>query len=235
MKPVISFFFYFLPIIIAFSLRAEATESKDNNICLNCHDSISELLPEKHPELTIKTLERCMECHSLRHSNKKNNNAPTIAAQLHTIHLQPENNSQCTSCHAWECEKSFTLIGVKTSLGAPTKDDIEVMQEIMGAIPGSGNIDEMHMNKKISCSGCHGSRLPRIEDNISNVQCLTCHGPKEKLITKTAPEKFADRNPHKSHLGEIACSVCHVGHMESRIYCLECHPKFNMTLPSGSK
>ena len=44
-----------------------------------------------------------------------------------------------------------------------------------------------------------------------------------------------DRNPHKSHLGDIACTVCHHEHSPSKVYCLDCHARFDMKLPVKPK
>ena len=54
-------------------------------------------------------------------------------------------------------------------------------------------------------------------------------------MKKTEPPEFKDRNPHDSHLGEIACTVCHKAHGESKVYCLECHQKFQMTIRGEAK
>ncbi|HOD76591.1 MAG TPA: carboxyl transferase domain-containing protein, partial [Syntrophorhabdaceae bacterium] len=58
-------------------------------------------------------------------------------------------------------------------------------------------------------------------------------GDPEKLAAKTEPKDFPDRNPHKSHLGTINCTVCHKAHAASKTYCLECHKNFNMKIPFG--
>jgi fumarate reductase flavoprotein subunit len=41
-------------------------------------------------------------------------------------------------------------------------------------------------------------------------------------------------NPHASHLGNIPCSSCHMGHQESKAYCLNCHKNFDMPIPGGA-
>ena len=57
----------------------------------------------------------------------------------------------------------------------------------------------------------------------------------EQLVEKTKPAQFADRNPHRSHLGEIACTVCHKAHEASVVYCLDCHRKFEMKIVGGDE
>jgi len=43
----------------------------------------------------------------------------------------------------------------------------------------------------------------------------------EEPAKKSEPKEFKDRNPHKSHLGEIACTVC--------------HKQFEMKIPGAAK
>jgi len=75
--------------------------------------------------------------------------------------------------------------------------------------------------------------MPATGAEVVNDQCLACHGPMDKLVARTRPAQFADRNPHESHLGEIACTTCHRGHEKSAVYCLDCHPKFQMKINGG--
>jgi len=60
-----------------------------------------------------------------------------------------------------------------------------------------------------------------------------CHGPQDQLAARSRPQDFPKRNPHDSHLGEIACTVCHHAHAESKVYCLDCHRNFVMKIPRG--
>ncbi|WP_435546972.1 cytochrome c3 family protein [Desulfobacterium sp. N47] len=39
-------------------------------------------------------------------------------------------------------------------------------------------------------------------------------------------------NPHKSHIGEARCTLCHKNHAQSVLDCNQCHlPKFDMKVP----
>jgi len=91
-------------------------------------------------------------------------------------------------------------------------------------------MDNLHAKAFISCANCHGKELPAPDTTVENGKCLECHGPMDQLVKKTEPAEFKDRNPHKSHLGEIACTVCHKAHSESKVYCLGCHQKFEMKI-----
>ena len=87
----------------------------------------------------------------------------------------------------------------------------------------------VHQGKMIDCAACHGKTM-EVDDNetVVNAQCRSCHGPLSELAKKSKSEI----NPHRSHLGEIGCTVCHHGHTASRSYCLGCHA-FKMPI-SGS-
>jgi hypothetical protein len=99
----------------------------------------------------------------------------------------------------------------------------------------SGCLYSLHAKANIVCAGCHGKDLPKAGDTVENARCLECHGPADQLARKTEPKDFKDRNPHESHLGNIACTVCHKGHAESRVYCLECHKEFDMKIKGTSQ
>lgn len=86
---------------------------------------------------------------------------------------------------------------------------------------------------KVTCKDCHGKAAPKLDSTVENPRCLECHGPMDKLAKKSEPKDFPDRNPHKSHLGDIACTVCHHEHSASAVYCLDCHRNFKMKIPGG--
>ncbi len=86
---------------------------------------------------------------------------------------------------------------------------------------------------RVNCAGCHGKGTPQLDSTVENPRCLECHGTMEKLAKNSEPKDFPDRNPHKSHLGDIACTVCHKEHGTSIVYCLDCHRNFNMKIPGG--
>mgnify|MGYP000026872891 FL=1 len=87
---------------------------------------------------------------------------------------------------------------------------------------------ERHSQKGLSCQSCHGQAQPKAGDTVANDQCLQCHGPLEKLQAKFADKK--EYNPHKNHLGDIDCVLCHKGHSQSVAYCQECHQDFKMSM-----
>jgi hypothetical protein len=201
--------------------------------CKNCHAELSAVLPKGHPAVSGADIAACAPCHAPDYSGKARSNA--YAARLHRAHEKSGKQVDCTVCHAWIPGKRFAVLGQKKSLGAPSKEDMALLKKMFVSWGESSNLDAIHAKKDIDCMGCHGESLPKEGDTVENDRCLLCHGPLDKLEAKTAPKDFPDRNPHKSHLGEIACTVCHHAHSASRVYCLECHKTFKMKLPEEGK
>jgi fumarate reductase flavoprotein subunit len=87
--------------------------------------------------------------------------------------------------------------------------------------PASAFLADMHAKKQVNCDSCHGTGGNVVDDNEQpvNGNCIKCHGTLADVGKKAA----GHINPHKSHLGEINCTVCHHGHAASQIYCLNCH------------
>ena len=202
--------------------------------CKACHADFASVLSKAHPPVKGTDLAACTTCHSPDLSGKAGKNPYSV--RMHKAHIAPKGALECTACHVWEPGKAFgLLIGGKGSWGAPSKEDMDLMKEIFTSWAGSGYTDTLHARAGIVCSQCHGKELPKPDDTVQNDRCLACHGPMDKLAAKTEPKDFKDRNPHKSHLGEIACTVCHKGHGESQVYCLSCHPKFQMKIQGAAK
>lgn len=196
--------------------------------CATCHADFAAVLPKPHPPVKGEGLLACLECHVPAERVKAEPNK--FAARLHLAHLKGQTPMDCLICHTWNPDTRFGLIGAQESYGAPSTDDMNLMKQMFTSAVKSAYLDARHVSKDVTCAGCHGKTLPKSGDTVENQKCLECHGPMTELVTKTAPKDFPDRNPHESHLGEIACTVCHSGHAESKVYCLECHPKFNMKI-----
>lgn len=136
-------------------------------------------------------------------------------------------------CHATVAEKGFRLPGTAETLGSPSASTIERLAATTATWADSPYMDALHGKRGVTCGGCHGLVLPEVGDTVGNKRCLACHGPLDVLVKKTIPKEFPDRNPHESHLGDIDCTVCHVAHGASSVYCLDCHQKFDMRIPGG--
>ncbi|MDQ5986662.1 MAG: hypothetical protein CSYNP_02392 [Syntrophus sp. SKADARSKE-3] len=196
--------------------------------CKVCHAEFSSVIPKDHPPVQGSDLQSCTTCHKPDLTGPAKKNA--FSARLHIAHLPPKGQADCMTCHKWVPGKSFGLIGLKESWGAPTQADMDLMKDIFKSWATSTNTDSLHAKSGIMCLQCHGKELPKADDTVDNPRCLACHGPMDKLAKKTEPKDFKDRNPHKSHLGDIACTVCHKAHAESKVYCLGCHQKFDMKI-----
>ncbi len=200
--------------------------------CQSCHADFASVLPKGHAPVTGNSLNSCTTCHQSDFQGKAEKNA--FSSRMHTAHLPPKGVQDCEACHAWTPGKYFGLIGQQGSWGTPDQKELDLMRTMFKSWAGSGYMDNLHAVNGIGCAQCHGKGLPKADDTVENDRCLVCHGPMEKLAQKTEPKEFKDRNPHKSHLGDIACTVCHKGHMESKVYCLECH-KFDMKIKGAAQ
>jgi hypothetical protein len=216
--------------VLAGDRMAEAAKATTVS-CKTCHADFASVLPKGHPPAQGTDLAACTSCHVPDREGTAKKNA--FSSRIHKAHVAPNGSLDCTVCHTWTPGKSFGLIGQKGSRGAPTKEDMALMKQIFTSWASSSYTDNLHAKVGIACTQCHGKKLPKADDTVENNSCLACHGPTDKLAQKTESKDFKDRNPHKSHLGDIACTVCHKGHAESKVYCLGCHQNFKMKIQGG--
>lgn len=221
--------------VSCFIIEASAQTQKGTaKPCSSCHTDLSGVLPKTH--LSVKGWEKgiaaCLGCHKPDASGKATAN--NVSAGLHIAHVTTNEDIDCLTCHVWTPGKRFSLPGQKVSFGSPTKKELQEITGIFGSWKNSSYTDSLHGKANIMCGGCHGNAMAKEGDTVENSRCLACHGPMEALAARSAPKDFPDRNPHKSHLGEINCTVCHKGHSESKAYCLECHKAFKMKAIPGS-
>jgi len=112
-----------------------------------------------------------------------------------------------------------------------------------GNQPSDAFLAGKHKAKAIDCAACHGENMV-VDDNetVVNEKCVECHGSLDKMgLTQKPSEEdrlFGSKdedeiNPHKSHLGNISCTVCHHGHVTSWTYCMNCHG-FDLKIPFGA-
>lgn len=219
-------------LMVAGMQAAEAAPAPAGS-CKGCHAEWTSVLPQGHPAAKGSTLAACTSCHAPDFTGAARKSR--YSARLHQAHVAPKGALACKSCHTVVPSRSFGLVGVKGSWGAPNKDDLALLEEVMVSWAGSDATDSLHAKAGIGCAACHGKGLPKPDDTVANDRCLGCHGPMDALMQKSEPKEFKDRNPHRSHLGEIACSVCHKAHGPSRVYCLDCHRKFPMTIPGAAR
>ena len=214
----------------AFAAAGPAKPAKTS--CLACHADIKSVLPAAHPPAKGEDIAACLGCHPADFSGKAEIRG--FSARLHRAHGAEKSKTDCLTCHTWAAKKSFGLIKQKGSWGTPSKEDYALLKQMVRSWSGSANLDALHGRKSVTCSGCHGAQLPKDDDTVENARCLMCHGSAEKLAEKTNKPDDPKMNPHKSHLGDINCTVCHKAHAKSVVYCLGCHTQFRMKIPGGS-
>jgi hypothetical protein len=211
--------------------KAPPSETLKSAPCASCHDRSKDLLGKDHPEAQISDMAACLSCHKPNLAGKAEPNP--FSAKLHKSHLNEPTFLECTVCHTWSPEEALGLPGQEISFGKASEQDMAFTKKIFTSWATSSYLDGLHARKDLTCSSCHGKGLAERGDLVENERCLTCHGPFEKLVQRSAPKDFPDRNPHFSHLGEIDCTVCHMGHSASSVYCLGCHPRWTMKIPGG--
>jgi hypothetical protein len=202
--------------------------------CAACHADFSSVLPKGHPTVKDADLSSCIRCHSIGQAGEAKKN--WFSTRIHLAHVGSQLHLECASCHSYVPGKSFGLIGQSISWGAPKDEDMAVIKEMFASWLNSSYADHLHAKAMVDCAGCHGKETPLRDATVENGRCLACHGPQDQLAARSTPKDFPKRNPHDSHLGEIACTVCHHAHAESMVYCLECHRNFAMKISgAGSK
>lgn len=209
--------------------KAPPSEPANKAPCASCHDSAEDLLGKKHPKAEISDMAACLTCHKPNLTGKAEPNA--FSAKLHRSHLNEPTSLECTVCHTWSPGEALGLPELELFFGKLSEQDMAMTKKIFTSWATSSYLDSLHARKDLTCSSCHGKSLAKRGDLVENERCLKCHGPFEKLVQRSAPKDFPDRNPHLSHLGEIDCTVCHMGHSASSVYCLGCHPRWSMKIP----
>ena len=209
--------------------KMRADSQPEAGLCTNCHTDLGALLSKGHPAVAGNDMGACSRCHKPAVSQKAAPNK--FSATLHRAHANEKSDMDCDGCHSWVPGNHFGIHGANINFGPVSEKDMALLKKTTFSWAGSRYLDARHAEKNVTCSGCHGDTLPTLGDTVENDRCLVCHGSYDSLAEKTKPEIFPERNPHKSHLGVINCTVCHFAHSESKAYCLECHPKFNMKPP----
>jgi nitrate/TMAO reductase-like tetraheme cytochrome c subunit len=168
--------------------------------------------------------------------------------------MRAENSATCKSCHAPASITPASQAGqmIHASLPEGELACVDCHRNLVHSHPGSlSTADEnsaikraiedtvhyphlanIHVQKSLFCSTCHGNDLiPDANASMINSQCSACHGGMEAVAQSFKGPAYL--NPHASHLGNIPCTSCHMGHQESKAYCLNCHTNFNMPIPGG--
>lgn len=193
--------------------------------CASCHADFASVLPKSHVPVKGKDFAPCLACHKPDTSGKPVVNR--FSAALHRAHAA-NTEVDCAVCHVARGKGAVAVAGSKVALPVTTAELID-LKRIVQSWATPKYLDGLHGRAAVDCVGCHAG-VPRTGDEVANDRCLACHGPLDKVVAKTRPAQFPDRNPHESHLGPIACTACHKGHEASAVYCLDCHRKFPMKI-----
>lgn len=78
-------------------------------------------------------------------------------------------------------------------------------------------LSEQHKAAGLGCNDCHGTGEKK---PVPMSKCLECHESYAKVAART---QHVDPNPHQSHLVDLPCTKCHLGHKPRVIYCMTCH------------
>lgn len=213
------------------ALLAPGAQAAPDKACKDCHADIAKVLPAAHPK-TGGQLAACLACHKPDAAGKTGKNAFSTA--MHGAHVQGKGALACTSCHVVKAAGRMSVQGGKVLLVAD-RESFDAATRMMSMEDGAKWTAGLHAGRQLGCASCHGAGVPKAGAEVANDRCLSCHGPMQKLVDRTKPAQFADRNPHHSHLGDIACTTCHRGHEASAVYCLDCHPKFEMKISGAGK
>ncbi len=209
-----------------FSGLALGAKTPQQASCKGCHSDFKEILPQGHKPVKGDGIKACLPCHGV--AGTTDTKADPFFNRLHKAHAS---EADCSLCHTYKPGKSFTVTGAKKSEGALARKDMELIRKNTLSSSSSGYLDSVHARKDLACRACHGKTLiPDDNETRENGRCITCHGSLEKLASKSADHI----NPHKSHLGEISCTVCHHVHGASKPYCANCHT-FKMKIPGSGK
>jgi hypothetical protein len=200
--------------------------------CAACHGDFKSVLSGNHPPVAGKEIAACLACHKPVDPEKAAPNP--FSARIHRPHVSAKAKVDCLICHTWTPGKSFSLAGQKGSWGSLSKEGMALLKKTADSWSDSPYMDALHARKNVTCAGCHAKRLPIKDESVENDRCLSCHDSYEKLAEKTASSEFPMRNPHRSHLVALDCTKCHLGHQESKSYCLQCHPTFSQKIPGGA-
>ncbi|MGI6207326.1 MAG: cytochrome c3 family protein [Anaerolineae bacterium] len=239
---------------------AQAQDSAQG--CPTCHEDLISNLPEGHPKITLNDVAFCLPCHGAQGSARalvwithlnhySQEDFPGDCLSCHTVaegemllvgaptpvtEATPTPEPTPTATPTQAATASPGARPTRTPRPTPTpipldEDRALEMTEYFQSWATSEFGDHTHALAAVTCDQCHESFFP--ERAPQSDRCLTCHGSYAHLAELTAAGE-GEPNPHASHLGELRCSNCHMGHEEAVVLCLDCHV-FEMEMPEWSE
>ena len=149
---------------------------------------------------------------------------------FNTTAMAADEKSQCSSCHP--TDHRGELPPDHPDVGVPNSELYLEIANIMSASANGIFLYSLHENSQVTCGDCHTDGYG-FGTEVQTATCLQCHGSYEELAELTPHPEIEEANPHKSHLGEVDCSVCHHAHTPSVTYCLQCHAEFDEKIPGS--
>ena len=221
--------------------------------CGQCHIPTKNIFHETYIHITSGIRDVIAEATTDFNSPAWDARRRELAKGVHE-HMRAWRNSTCTTCHAPASIKPASQTGQVIHASLPNDmacvschrnlvhsrpgsvsaaDEKSMIKRAMDDFVHSRNLANIHAQKGMTCSTCHGNDLiPDANATGPNAQCGTCHGTMEKIAQAFKGPSYL--NPHASHLGNIPCSSCHAAHQESKAYCLNCHTNFDMPIQGGA-
>jgi hypothetical protein len=185
--------------------------------CNACHqDDKTDLLPGSHESYSLVNTEICFGCH-----RDKGESRP-IGAKIHQLHKIGSHDitNDCLDCHIFTSQGTVVLPGKGIEISQARIAELETYFKSSMAV-GSHMLDRRHLQKEVSCSGCHADYLE--ENRLSGVQCTKCHGDYNDMIKKTKESSY-ENNPHNvPHMPGLQCDACHHVHKGFEDICMPCH------------
>jgi hypothetical protein len=146
-------------------------------------------------------------------------------AGMGVVHLSDTNPQFCATCHPMRKNVDSYLTGT--------------------------NLDSVHAQAGVQCKECHDYPIPAelrsglnfvtgnywVEDDGSlekrefgDAMCLECHISAEHVADQT---DYLVRNPHLTHITDLACGDCHISHGQQIDTCSECHENGGQRMVGG--
>ena len=156
---------------------------------------------------------------------------------LNTSAYYEEKN--CQKCHVQKCtqchigEDMYDLHTKKVTMDAcdpchKKKQTSTFVGEMPMHKPGDGLNADVHYEKGLICTDCHGVEDLHGDGNeyktqldAVNTECEDCHTDPEKVVKGMAVTQYTfEQRAHQLHVGKLDCIACHTGWS---LTCNKCH------------
>jgi NapC/NirT cytochrome c family, N-terminal region/Cytochrome c3 len=180
---------------------------------------LAELAKEVRENMRAQDNATCKSCHTLTSIRPASQSGQAVHAAL-----REGQKVACIDCHV-------NLVHPPTAPVAATDEWWKMVKRASDDWAHAPHLAKIHGKQSFACSTCHGNDIVPANTTAIDAQCVNCHGGLEKVALSF---KKQGRNPHASHLGNLPCTTCHMGHKESKPICLTCHTNIEMPIPGGA-